>query len=133
MPPFFRLHSHLLQRVLCFILGLELFHKKEVWIISKALITWVGTGAIRAWKTIFDIAKLWKTTIRPSIVRFRYRQRFNILCTLKTILRKLHSSFILLLYSCAIHLNSICSLMYSSAIHLNSICSLIQRSMHKYF
>ena len=114
-PPF----SYLLQRVLCFILGLELFHKKEVWIISKALITWVGTGAIRAWKTIFDIAKLWKTTIRPSIVRFRYRQRFNILCTLKTILRKLHSSFILLLYS--------------SAIHLNSICSLIQRSMHKYF
>ena len=43
-PPF----SYLLQRVLCFILGLELFHKKEVWIVPKALITWIGTGAIRA-------------------------------------------------------------------------------------
>ena len=76
-PPF----SYLLQRVLCFILGLELFHKKEVWIFSKALITWVTTGAIRTWKTIFEIAKLLKTTNQPSRVRFRYRQRFNTLCT----------------------------------------------------
>ena len=65
-PPF----SYLLQRVLYFILGLELFHKKEVWIVSKALITWVGTGAIRAWKTIFEIAKLLKTTICSSRVKF---------------------------------------------------------------
>ena len=84
-PPF----SYLLWKFLCFILGLELFHKKEVWIVSKALITWVGTGAIRAWKTIFEIAKLLKTTIRPSRVRFRCRQRFNTLCTLETIFRKL--------------------------------------------
>ena len=99
MSAFFRsLFSHLLQRVLCYILGLELFHKKEVWIISKALITWVGTKVIRAWKTIFEVAKLLKTTIRPSSMRFRYRQRFNTLCTLETILRKLNSSFILLLH-----------------------------------
>ena len=64
-PPF----SRLLQRVLCFVLGLELFDKREVWIVSKATITWVGTGATRAWKTIFEIAKLLKTTIRPSRVR----------------------------------------------------------------
>ena len=91
-PPF----SYRLQRVLCFILGL--LHKKEVWIFPKALITWVGTGALRAWKTIFEIAKLLKTIICPSRVRFWYHQRFNTLCTLETILRKLHSSFTLLLY-----------------------------------
>ena len=34
-PPF----SYLLWKFLCFILGLELFHKKEVWIVFKALIT----------------------------------------------------------------------------------------------
>ena len=96
---FLGLHSHiLLQRVVCFILGLELFHKKEVWIVFKILIMWIGTGAIRAWKTIFEIAKLLKTTIRPSRVRFPCRQRFNTLCTLETIFRKLHSSFILLLH-----------------------------------
>ena len=82
-PPF----SYLLQRVLCFILGLELFHKKEVWIVSKALITWVGTGAIRDWKIIFEIAKLLKTTIHPSRVKFRNPQSFNTLCKLETILR----------------------------------------------
>ena len=43
-PPF----PFLLQRVLCFILGLELFHKTEVWIVPKALIAWIGTGAIIA-------------------------------------------------------------------------------------
>ena len=93
-PPF----SCLLKGVLRFILGFQLFHKKEVWIISKTLNTWVGTGAIRAWKTIFEIAKLLKTTICPSRVRFRYCQRFNTLCTLEAILRKLYSSFNLLLY-----------------------------------
>ena len=99
MSTFFRLpFSYLLQRVLCFILGLELFHEKEVWIVSKALITWVGTGAIRTWKIIFEIPKLLKATIRPSRVRFWYRQRFNTLCTTETILKKFHSSFILLLY-----------------------------------
>ena len=92
-PPF----SYLLKSVLCFILRLELLHKKEVSIVSKA-ITWVGIGAIRAWKIIFEIGKLLKTTVHPSTVRFRYRQRFNTLCTLETILRKLHSPFILLLY-----------------------------------
>ena len=99
MSTFFR-HpfSYPLQRVLCFILGLELFHKKEVWIVSKALITWIDTGAIRAWKITFEIAKLLKTTIRPSRVMFQYRQRFDMLWTLQTILRKLHSSFILLVY-----------------------------------
>ena len=99
MSTFFRPPiSYLLQRVLSFILGSDLFHQKEVWIVSKALITCVGTGAIRAWKTIFKIVKLLKTTIRPSRVRFRYPQRFNARCTLGTILRKLYSCFILLLY-----------------------------------
>ena len=46
-----------LQIVLCFILGIVLFHKKEVWIVFKALIMWLGTVAIRAWKNIFDLAK----------------------------------------------------------------------------
>ena len=85
-PPFW----YLLQRILCFILGIELFHMKEVWIVSQALFTWVGSGAIRAWKT--------KRTICPSKVRLRYRQRFNTLCTLEAILRKFHSSFIQLFY-----------------------------------
>ena len=93
-PPF----SYPLQKILCFFLELELFHEKEVWIVSKTLITWVGTGAIRAGKIIFEIAKFLKTTIHPSRVMFQYRQRFNKLCTSETILRKLHSSFILLLY-----------------------------------
>ena len=35
---------------------------------------WLGTGAIRAWKTIFDIAKLLKTIIPLSRVRFRNHQ-----------------------------------------------------------
>ena len=39
-----------LQIVLCFILGLVLFHKKEVWIVSKTLIMWLGTVAIRTFK-----------------------------------------------------------------------------------
>ena len=86
-PPF----SYLLQKILCFILELELFHKKEVWTVSKALIKWVRTGAIRASKTIFEIAKFLKTTIRPFEVRFRYRHRFNTPCTLETISRKLYS------------------------------------------
>ena len=96
MSTFFRSpFSYSLQGILCFVLGLELFHKKEVWIVSKALITWIGTGAIRAWKIIFEIAKLLKTTIRPSRVMFRYRQGFNTLCTLEPIL-----SCILLLFCC---------------------------------
>ena len=99
MSTFFRPpSSYLLQRVLCFILGLELFYKKEAWIVSRALITWVETGAIRARKTIFDIAKLLKATIRPSRVRFRNHQSFNTFGMLETILRKLHSSFNLMLY-----------------------------------
>ena len=35
---------------LCYILGLELFHKKEVLFVLKASITWVGAGAIGTWK-----------------------------------------------------------------------------------
>ena len=94
---FLGLPSHIFcRRVLCFILGLKLFDKKEVCIVSKALITWVGTAAIRAWKTIFEIATLLRTTIRLSRVRFWYCQRFNTLCPLKKNLTKLHSSFILL-------------------------------------
>ena len=81
-----------------FIFGLELFHKKKVWIFFKALITWVENGSIRAWKIILEIAVLLKTTIGPSSMRFWNRQSFNTLCTLETILRKLNCSFILLLY-----------------------------------
>ena len=111
---FLGLHSQIsLQRASCFFLGLELFHKKEVWIVSKSLITWVGTGTIRAWKTIFEIAKLLKITIRHSRVRFRYRHRFNTLCTLETILRKLHCSFILLLYEKQVPIFLIASLQKS--------------------
>ena len=49
----------------------------EVWIVSKVLMMWPGTGAISAWKTSFDIAKLLKATILPSRVRFRNRQSFS--------------------------------------------------------
>ena len=55
-------------------------------------------GVMRAYKTIFEILKLVNTTFCPSIVRFRNHQSFNSLCTLKTVLRKLRSSFILFLY-----------------------------------
>lgn len=34
-------------------LGLDLSHKKEIWI-------WIGTGTIRAWRIIFKIEKLFK-------------------------------------------------------------------------
>ena len=81
-----------------FYFGIELFHKKEVWIVFKGLITWVGAGAVRVWKIIFEIAWLLKTTIRRSIVRFQNDQSFNTLCTSETILRKLHYSSLLLLY-----------------------------------
>ena len=87
-----------LQIVLCFILGLVLFRKKDVWIFSKALIMWLGTVAIRAWKTISDIAKHSKTTVLPSRVRFRNHQTFSTVCTSETTLRKLGSFFIVLLY-----------------------------------
>ena len=60
--------------------------------------SWVGTGAIRAWKIIFEIAKLLKTTIRSSRVRFWNRCSSNPLCTSEKILMKLHSYFILLLH-----------------------------------
>ena len=36
----------------------------------------LGTGAIRAWKTIIDIAKLLKTTILPSKVIARVLAQF---------------------------------------------------------
>ena len=49
-PPY----SYLLLRDLCFLTGLELIHKKDVWIFSKALITWVGTDTIRASKTFWE-------------------------------------------------------------------------------
>ena len=64
-------HSYILQRFLCFILRLELFHKKDVSIVSKVLIAWVGNGSIRAWKIIFQIPKILKTIIPPSRARFR--------------------------------------------------------------
>ena len=95
---FLGFHSHIFcRRVSRFILGLKLFDKK-VCTVSKALITWVGTGAIWAWKTIFEIATLLRTTIHLSRVRFWYCQGFNTLCPLEKNLTKLHSSFILLLY-----------------------------------
>ena len=81
---------------LCFIFGLMVFHRKDFWIVSKALIIWLRTGVIRAGEIIFNMAKLSKLTILPS--RVRNRQRLNTDCTLVTILRKLHSSFIVLLY-----------------------------------
>lgn len=49
-PPY----SYLLLRDLCFLTGLELIHKKYVWIFSKALITWVGNDTIRASKTSWE-------------------------------------------------------------------------------
>ena len=44
---------------------------------------WLGTVAIRAWKSIFDIAKLLKTTILPMCT----------VCTLETTLRNLDFIF----------------------------------------
>lgn len=38
----------------CFTLRLELLNKKKVWIISKTSIMWLGTAAMRAWKTVFE-------------------------------------------------------------------------------
>ena len=67
---FFRSPSlDFLQIVLCFILGLVLFHKIEVWIVSKALKIWLGTVAVRAWKTIICIAKLLKTSVWEATLR----------------------------------------------------------------
>ena len=60
----------LLQIVLCFVLVLVLFDKKEFFIVSKALIMWLGAVTVRTWKTIFGIAKNLKTTILPWSVRF---------------------------------------------------------------
>ena len=58
---------------------------------------WLGTVAIRAWKTIFDVARLLKTAILPSRVRFQNPQSFTTIFTLERTLRKLESSFIVLL------------------------------------
>ena len=67
---FFRSPSlDFLQIVLCFILGLVLFHKIEVWIVSKALKIWLGTVAVRAWKTIICIAKLLKSSVLEATLR----------------------------------------------------------------
>ena len=85
-----------LQIVLCFILGLVLFHKKEVCVVSKALIMWIGTVDIRAWRIIFDIAKFLKTTFLLSRVRFWNRQSFSTVAHLKL----LWESYILLLSCC---------------------------------
>ena len=52
-----------------FYFGLVLYHKKKFRIVSKALIIWLGTGAIRALKTIFDIAKLLKQLFFLQIAR----------------------------------------------------------------
>ena len=54
---------------------------------------WLGTVAIRASKTIFVIAKLLKTTVFSSAVRFGNRHSFSTVCTSETTLRKLDSSF----------------------------------------
>ena len=62
------------------ILGLVLFIRRGIWIVSKALIIWCGTGTIRAWKTILEIAKLVKTIIRLSRVRFQNCQFQHTLC-----------------------------------------------------
>ena len=67
-------------------------------LFSKALIMWLGTVVIRAWRTISDNAKLLKPTIFPSRLRLRNRQGFSAVCTLETTLGKLDSSFITLLY-----------------------------------
>ena len=58
---------------------------------------WLESGA-RGWKSIFDIAKLLKTTVHPLRVRFQNRHSFSTHCELETILRKLNDSFILLLH-----------------------------------
>ena len=67
------LFKKFLQLVLCFILGLILFHEKEVWIVSKAFIIWLETGPTRAW-IIFDTDKLLETAILSSRVIFRNHQ-----------------------------------------------------------
>ena len=54
---------------------------------------WLGTVAIRASETMFVIAKLLKTTVFSSGVRFVNRHSFSTACTSETTLRKLNSSF----------------------------------------
>ena len=90
--------SYLLQRFLCLILRIVFFHQKEVWMVSTALIGFVGNGAIRAWRNIFQISKPLETIIRPLRVMFQNHPGFNTICRSETILRKLHFSFIPLLH-----------------------------------
>ena len=60
-----------LHRVLCFILGEELFKKKAICIFFLSSLTiCFGTVVINAWKTNFDIAIVLKITIFPSGVSF---------------------------------------------------------------
>ena len=70
----------------------------QFWIVSKALIIWLGTVTIRTWKNIFDIAKIIKTTTLPWRVGFRNLLTFNTVFTLETNFRKLDSSFMGFLY-----------------------------------
>ena len=55
-------------------------------------------GAIKAWKTIFDITKPLKSTTLLFRVKLQNHQSFHTVFTSETILRKIDSSFILLLY-----------------------------------
>ena len=87
-----------------------LFHQKDVWIVSKALIGFVGNGAIRDWRNYFQISKPLETIIRPLRVMFQNHPDFNTICTSETVLRKLHFSFILLLHKKQVPKISIASL-----------------------
>ena len=52
-------------------------HKKLFWILSSSHIILVGTFDINERKTIFKIAKVLKTMILPSSVRWCIRQTFK--------------------------------------------------------
>ena len=59
-----------LQRDSCFIIGVELFHKK-VWhiIIPSSFTAYFGAAVINDWKTIFEMAIKIGIAIFPSSVR----------------------------------------------------------------
>ena len=60
-----------LERVSCFILVEEFFHKKAFCIFSSPFTICLGTGVTNDWKTILDITSVLKMTIFHSSVRFR--------------------------------------------------------------
>ena len=76
-PPCLKSEFYIKVKVLFFIFGLE-GHRKVFCILSSSLIISVGTFDINEIKTIFEIAKVLKTIILHSSVRWRICQTFNI-------------------------------------------------------